>query len=253
MRRQVDPAGPIVVLSYAHAGAETVADVLSASPSLACTSGTGLIPACHAAVAAWRAIERADTGPSALAVKSVRMLATVMMASIQAGAGASRWCETSTAAPAAAATFLRIFPSATMICLHRQLAAVLAEGMAAHPWGLGGSPFWPYAGSHPGNNVATIASYWVAFTESLLEFEEGHSHCTMRIKYEDLTGQRDQTVKAIYEFLGVEDVEVPAPSVLREIPVARYDDATFAEQLQWLPEQLRRRVDSLHMKLGYAR
>ena len=50
-------SGPIVLLTYAHAGADVLARVLSASPSLACTFGTGLLPLCHAAVNCWRIAE----------------------------------------------------------------------------------------------------------------------------------------------------------------------------------------------------
>jgi Sulfotransferase family len=171
--------GPVVVLSYAFAGADLLTEALSASRSLACTSGTGLIPVCHAALAAWQQADDQAGPPSALAIKSVRALAGAMMTAIQARTGAARWCETALAQPAAADSFLQVFPSAAFVCVYRDLPGVLADGLAACPWGLGGSPFWRHSARYPGNSVAAIAAWWEAAARSLLDFEARHpSSCT---------------------------------------------------------------------------
>jgi hypothetical protein len=49
---EADANAPIVVLTYAHAGAELLTQLLSASPPVACTSATGLLPVCHEATSA---------------------------------------------------------------------------------------------------------------------------------------------------------------------------------------------------------
>jgi hypothetical protein len=133
-----DSRGPVVVLSYAGAGAELLTRILSVSRSLACTSGTGLLPLCHSAAMTWQRAERRENDLSPLAVKSVRSLASMIIAVIQAQTGASRWCETALAPSAAAGTFLRLFPSTAFLCLHRRLSSVLSESLLAYPWGLGG-------------------------------------------------------------------------------------------------------------------
>jgi hypothetical protein len=102
--------------------------------------------------------------------QTTRNAATVI-AVIQAVAGVSRWCETAVAPPGMARSFLRVFPAASVICLHRTLTGGLTERLRAYPWGLGNSPFWPYAGPHPGNNIAPIADYWMTSAEQLLAFE----------------------------------------------------------------------------------
>src|SRR5262245_42264869 len=157
--------GPVIVHSYAHGGDESLRRVLGASRSLACTDGTGLLPLCQSAISTWNSVENRGQAPSALALKSVRSMVNTMATVIQCGSGATRWCETSFAGRAAAETFLQVIPEATFLCLHRSLGAVIAEAISGYPWGLGSSPFWPYAAGHPGNNVATITAYWTAHTE----------------------------------------------------------------------------------------
>lgn len=247
--------GPIVMLAYPHAGAELLAEMLSASQSLEPTSGTGLIPLCHAALSSWQQAEGRNRPPSALAIKSVRSLATAMVGVIQARTGATRWCETVLAAPEVAGTFLQIFPGATFVCLHRSLRAVLAEGLRTYPLGLGGSPFWPYSGPHPGNSVATITAYWVARTESLLEFESRHTGSCLRVRYEDLATDRDERARELYAQLGLDarDLAVPRRRDDDQFPVEANTAGLWpGEWPTRIPPPLLPKLDDLHARLGYA-
>jgi hypothetical protein len=67
---------------------------------------------------------------------------------------------------------------------------VLAEGTGACPPGLGGSPFWPCSGGHPGSSAATIAACWAACTRSLLEFQAAHPDACLRVRCGDLAPTR---------------------------------------------------------------
>lgn len=109
-----------------------------------------------------------------------------MMAAIQVRTGAARWCETSLAQPAAADSFLQVFPSTAFVCVHRDLPGILADGLAAHPWGLGGSPFWPHAAQYPGNSVAAIAAWWATAARSLLDFQARHPASCTRAHHDDI-------------------------------------------------------------------
>lgn len=242
---------PIIVLTYAHSGAELLSDVLSASSTVACTNGTGLLPVCHLASDTWRIIENGGSAPSALAAKSIRSLVSTMAAVVQSRSGATRWCEIAHAGSAVAETFRRIFPEATFICLHRSLRAVFADGMRAYPWGLGGSPFWGHAAGHPGNNVATIAEYWVAHTQQLLVFEDRHPKCSLRVRHEDLIDHPERAKSAIYDFLGLEPSTVSTAPMLRSAPDKRVEEVEPAVQLALLPSDLRAKIKDLHVWLGY--
>ena len=254
--------GPVIVLTYAHSGHELLPGALSASRAVACTHGTGLLPLCHSAVSTWQNVENRGTAASPLALKSVRMLVNTMTAALQSAAGAARWCETAYTGRAAAETFLRVFPEATLLCLHRSLPAVLADGIRAYPWGLGSSPFWYHAADHPGNNVATIAEYWVAHTEQLLALEEAHPQSCLRVRHEDLASEPHRHVSEIFARLGLDPQDLvepgqPAPGRQPAGGTGRRQSARDAgpgtpPPLMQMPPQLLAKASDLHISLGYG-
>jgi hypothetical protein len=249
------PDGPIIVLSYPHSGAGKLSRLLSASGSLACTSGTGIVPLCHTAMVTWQQAEESGQPGSALAAKSVRALATQMITIILARTGASRWCETTFTNNAAATIFRQIFPAATFVCVHRSLRAVLAEGIRAYPWGLGASPFWPFAGPHPGNDASTITAFWAARTEDLLAFEASHSAACVRIRHEDLVADTGARAAELYTHLGLNSSDLTALSHLPP-DVGHHDgrdepDQQRALPVDHLPPKLLAKATELHRKLDY--
>jgi Sulfotransferase family len=194
--------------------------------------------------------------PSALAIKSVRALATTMITIIQARDGASRWCETAYSTPDVAQTFLQIFPATQFICLYRSMREVLSEAVRTYPWGLGSTPLWAYATGHPGNNAATIAAYWTARTQALLEFESGHPDCSLRVRYEDLAADPVRHAADIFATLGLDDSQLtvlPEPSAME--PSAVHDAAAGAGEptvpTDLIPPALMARAGELHARLGF--
>jgi hypothetical protein len=252
-------SSPVVLLSYPHGGAETVTRMLAGEPSLACTTATGIVPLCHLALQAWQQAE--GTGPpSGLAVKSVRALATQMITIIQAGYGATRWCETAYASPSAVASFRQIFPGTTFVCLHRGLSSVLGEAAGSYPWGLGGSPFWPYSGAHPGNNAATVAAFWAACTEQLLDIETQFPDACLRVRHEDLAGQGPLGLAARLGLDGTRDTAPAPPDPAGPPDLARPLDAANGSAgpgplpplpAGQLPAPLLAKVADLNTRLGY--
>jgi hypothetical protein len=246
-------ASPVIVLTYPHAGAELLAEGLAASRALAVTSATGILPLCHDAIAAWQEVDARVGPPSSLAIKSVRTLAATMIAAIQVRAGAPRWCETSYSSPAAAMAFLRVVPGTTFLCLHRDLDGVFAEALQTYPWGFGGTPFWPYAADHPGDNVATIVDYWVDRTQALLEFEKIHPESCVRVRYEDLAGDPKSAVTTTLKTIGVPTDDL---QIFRQ-PVAERDSVGQAGSDPQLPHdrippRLEDRIRELRAELGRA-
>lgn len=245
------PNAPAVILSYACSGASRLSRVLSASPALSCTEGTGMVPLCHSALATWQRVEDRPGGSSALAIKSVRALIGTMLAVTCSAAGATRWCETSTAPPAAADSFLRIFPAATFLCLHRGLAGVLADGSAAYPWGLGNSPFWPYSAAHPGNTAATIAAYWVANSRALLDFENRHRQSCLRVTHEQLATGLPEEAERIFNWLGLD----PRDLAVLEDPLGHAEEELAPSDrtpipVDQLPLPLLDSINEIHAELG---
>ena len=247
--------GPVIMLTYAHSGAMNLMQALSMSRSLACTAGTGLLPLCAAAAATWQRVENRGAPASPLALKSIRTLVGMMTAVIQAGAGAPRWCETAFVAPAAAETFLRIFPDTAFLCLHRSLPGVLAEAATAYPWGLGGSPFWPHSAGHPGNNAETIGSYWAACAGQLLDFEVDHPSSCLRVRYEDILADPHRRLDEIFAHIGVSTRDLKASGSLPGFPgLSGQADPGLEPPLptERMSPELLAKLSELHARLDYA-
>jgi hypothetical protein len=245
------PNSPIIVLSYAYAGAELVQNALAVGSSLGCTSGTGIIPQCAAAAEAWRRIEgQQGTTLSRLATAAIRGLVTAQIAAILASSGQPRWCELATAAPAAAETFLQVFPDAHFVCVHRSCLDVIRAGVQANPWGLQAQSFRPFLLAYPGNSVAALAAYWVTSTEQLLGFERANQHATDRVRYEDVTAQSGQALAAVRAGLGLGDIPLARRGWLTEpANTPAEPDATVPAEM--IPQPLRQRITQLHAELGY--
>jgi hypothetical protein len=199
-------SSPVVVLTYAQAGARWLDAVLSAYPTLACTSGTGLLAACDQAAAAWRNAEgrRPDLPLSRLAAASIRSLAAALLTAILAPTGRSRWCETTIVQPGAAATFLELFPGTRFVCLHRSCPDVIYSIIQNSPWGLSRADFADFIEAHPGSTVAALAAYWTAHARRLLSFEEVHQRECLRVRYEDLVSDPEETTSILRDFLGLD-------------------------------------------------
>jgi len=154
------PGAPVIVLTYAHAGAEHLRPLLAGHLDLACTSGTGLLPLCQQAATTWRHVEgQPGSALSELAAASIRALATSVITTVLAQTGKRRWCEFATAPPRSTETFLRLYPGTRIICLHRGCADVIRAALHASPWGLSGTSFAPFTAAYPGSTVAALAAY----------------------------------------------------------------------------------------------
>jgi hypothetical protein len=248
-------AAPVVVLGYPQGGAGTLQRLLSSYETLACTTGTGVLPLCEAAAAAWRHVENGDGPLSSLAVASIRAMTTGLITAALAGTGKMRWCETAFAPPRCAEIFLRAHPSTRFICLHRSCLDVVQAAVRANPWGLAGSPFEPFAISYPGNAVAAIAACWAASTEPLLEFEQAHPDTCLRVRYEDLTGQPDRARAEIASFLSLEEddpaTRYPMAADPHSAPAEDHADGEAQIPLGRIPQPVTTLVSQLMDRLGY--
>jgi hypothetical protein len=250
--------GPVIVLSYAYAGAGRVQSALAAGSGLACTSGTGIIPQCAAAAETWRRIE-GQQGPaplSRLAAAAIRGLVTAQITAILASSGQPRWCELATASPDAADAFLQVFPHARFVCVQRSCLDMVRAGVRASPWGLHDQGFTPFLLAYPGNSVAALAGYWVSSAEQLLAFERANPHATYRVRYEDATAQPALALAAVRAALGLGDRDgadgLPVqPGWLADPADSRLAEPGAKMPAGLIPEPLLRRIGPLHAELGY--
>jgi hypothetical protein len=194
---------PVIILTYAHSGAERLRSLLARHQDLACTAGTGILPLCEQAVATWRAADGNARGDlSTLAATSTRTMATTIITSLLARTGKRRWCETATTMPATAEAFLQLFPGTRILCLHRAYPDVIRATLDASPWGLAGAAFAPFTTAYPASTIAALTAYWAARTSALLAFEQSHPQACRRVRYEDLAAGPQP---GLFDFLGLDD------------------------------------------------
>jgi hypothetical protein len=197
----VVPAGPVIVLTYPHAGGERLSALLARYPDLACTAGTGILPLCDAAAAAWASVDDRPGGPpSRLAETSTRALVASMITALLVRQGKRRWCEVATAVPDAAVAFVRLFPGARIVCLHRACPDVVRAAVQASPWGLAGVEYAPYTSAYPASTAAALTACWAARTAGLLAFEQAHPGICQRLRYEDVAAG---SLSGLSGFLGL--------------------------------------------------
>lgn len=247
---------PVIVLTYGQAGARRLQAFLDGQPELACTTATGLLAACDQAAAAWRQAERRPAGQlSALAITSLRTLASAIITTITAAAGRPRWCETSAAERSAAETFLRVFPATRFLCLHRAFPDVAFAVLSANPWGVSGPGFAAYTAAHPASTLAALAAWWAGHTAQILAFEQDHPDACRRIRYEDLAENPGVAEHGIREFLGLKAGIAAVPA----LPGAAADGPSGADApgcgagipAAQIPPPLLHQVNNLHARLGY--
>jgi len=244
-------SGPVIVLTYAHSGFGLLRSLLARHPDLACTSGTGVLPLCEQAAAAWRTADGQAAGPPPpLAAASIRNLVGTIITAVLCAEGKRRWCEISTAEPAAAKTFLQLFPATRVLCLHRSCPDVVYAAVHASPWGPAGPAIAPFVSAHPASAAAALTAYWTARAGRLLAFERAHPGACHRVRYEDLSGGSGSGLDA---FLGLDDpvpVEPGRADASAATPTDAHDPPAGFPVGQ-IPPGLLEQANSLMVELGY--
>jgi protein-tyrosine sulfotransferase len=202
---------PVVVLTYAYSGVAQLRKLLDGHPGLACLSGVGLAQMCEQILNSWEHLEtpaaRLAKGiPSRLAVNTTRSMINTMVGVDLVRAGKTRWCDTTPGAASAVESFLRCYPEATFVSLHRHCASLISAALRASPWGLNNPGFAPFVTTHPANSVAALAAFWIVHTQAILTEEAAHPDRCFRMRYEDLTARPAETAREVYSFLGLDDI-----------------------------------------------
>lgn len=245
---------PVVVLTHASAGGQLLHILLETHRELACTAGTGILAACHQAAAAWGEADDRPQGPlSSLAALSIRQLASQMITVIMARTGGSRWCETAAAEPSAAGTFLRLFPAAKFVCLHRACPDVVTTLLQASPWGVSGPVFAPYVSAYPNSTAAALSAWWAGRAGPLLQFESEHPQACLRMRFEDLVQNPEGAMQRLRLFTGLaaETTQLPRLPDDRAQAGDAVAPATPQFPVGQLPDRLVTSINDIHRTLGY--
>lgn len=113
----------------------------------------------------------------------------------------------------------QVFPDARYVLAFRHVMDTIASGIEASPWGFHAYGYAPYVQASPGNSVAALARYWLDHVDAALAWEEQHPEACIRVRYEDLVANPEQTMLNVQAFLGVHhEPEVLQQAFEREPP-----------------------------------
>jgi hypothetical protein len=208
-------ADPVFVLCNGRSGSTLLRFLLDAHPELACPPETNLPALCGQLATVWSLIEgaplsanRGDEPPEIpdTAISGIRETVDRMLSSYLKRRGKRRYCDKSLGTARFAELLMRVYPKAQFICLYRHPMDVIASGLEACPWGLSGYGFDPYIASTPGNEVLALARFWADNAATTLAAEERFPDQSLRVRYEDLVADPEETAEEIFRFIGVSPV-----------------------------------------------
>ena len=137
-----------------------------------------------------------------LVTAEVRRVVEDLMGRYAEAKGKRMWCDKTTANLEHFKILSRVFPDARCVCLYRNCMDVVYSSIECSR--LGFMPeLVPYVRESPDNLVAAMAQSWVEKTEKLLTFERENRARCFRVKYETLVLEPSETLRPLFEFLGV--------------------------------------------------
>jgi len=241
--RETTCESPVFVLTSSRSGSTLLRFILDSHPELACPPETTVASACASLLRSWAVLEDAGSEgrplnevgqvpPAGIAV--VQSAIDGLFSSYLARRGKQRWCDKSLDSFMFAGLLAQAYPQAKFICLYRHCMDVIASGIEACPWGLHRFGFDPFVAQYSGNSVAAVGAYWNSCAQSILSFEQEHAGSCHRIRYEDLVTEPEQTVSAMFDFLGV----APAPGITRDCFSMPHESNGPGDEKIWFTDEV---------------
>jgi len=232
------------VLTSSRSGSTLLRFILDSHPELACPPETTVASTCASLLRSWAILEEAgsegrpltedDDQVPAAGIAVVQSAIDGLFSAYLRRRGKRRWCDKSLDSHMYADLLAQAYPKAKFICLYRHGMDVIASGTEACPWGLHRFGFDPFVTQYPGNNVAAIGAYWTSCAQEILKFEEGRPASCHRIRYEDLVTAPEETVSAMFGFLGV----APVPGITRECFKVPHESNGPGDEKIWFTDQV---------------
>jgi sulfotransferase family protein len=234
---------PVFVLTSSRSGSTLLRFILDSHPELACPPETTVASACASLLRSWAVLEQAgsegrplsqagEVPPAGIAV--VQSAIDGLFSSYLARRGKQRWCDKSLDSHMFADLLAQAYPQAKFVCLYRHCMDVIASGIEACPWGLHRFGFDPFVAQYSGNSVAAVGAYWNSCAQAILTFEEEHPESCHRIRYEDLVTAPEQTVSAMFDFLGA----APAPGITRDCFSMPHESNGPGDEKIWFTDEV---------------
>ena len=268
-----DGSRPIFVLCYARSGSTLLRYILDTHPKIVCPPELHLLLAAkqltwvfeHTANAPGANKQTSDA--KSYAIERVREVVSSIMNEHATRAGKPVWAEKSVSSIDHINLLEQLYPRARLICVHRQAPDVMASCAQAAQRRQGIFGFEPFVAATTSNPVDGLADYWIDKTRRLLDTEENSDDNCLRIRYEDLVGDPQCVLEALFGFLdlptpaGMLDsifstphVVGPGDSKILTTTGIHADSIGHGKRLAMntLSADRRGHIDALHARLGYA-
>ena len=211
------------IISTARSGSTLLRYILDSHPAISCPSELYLGQLCQDLYFTLGYIKGQEAGldrtkKELIVLDEIRRIVFELMDSYARAKNAQMWCEKTPNNVDHLRVLARVFPEAKYICLHRNCMDVVYSLIEANSYG-----WYPdlihYVHRNPANIISVMIESWIDKTNQMLKFELANPANCFRLKYESLVLDPPNTLKPLFEFLGLEW----DPSVLSEVFSIHHD------------------------------
>lgn len=194
---------PIFILCTARSGSTLLRYILDAHPDIFCPGETNfaqILASSSTLCSVFRSIDPTMDGLMASIGYDI-VERTFERAARAFGKG--RWCDKSLGSSDVAEGLLSVFPAAQFVCLYRDPLDVIQSLAEVSSWGFVNFGVGPYMAARSTNVTLGLAEYWMDKASNIYQFENEHPDACFRLRYEDLVGNVEESVRALLSFLRV--------------------------------------------------
>jgi protein-tyrosine sulfotransferase len=263
---------PIFILSSPRSGSTLLRYILDTHPAIYAPPELSLGPLARALDIALAGLNGKIPSAPPLGVDDPEILALVadavsrLMDEHARRRGKSVWCEKSPQNMGEVALLTSLYPEARYICLYRNHLDTIESCLDSSRYVVL-PPLVEYFARNPRLPLRATAEHWIDVTTKLVELERSGRHPTHRLRYEDLVRQPQETLAALFSFLGL----AWDPSLVDAVYRTRHDHgrgdvrARLDNRIRTdsigrgraLPSELvadeqRARIEELNSELGYV-
>lgn len=200
------PSQPIFILSYGRAGSTLLRYIVDTHPKIVCPAEINLGGLCdslyHTIYYTIGQLSKTSSGTEreqASLVKTRKIVMSLMGEYTQAK-GKIIWCERSPLTIDYLSIIDKLFPDAKYICLYRNCLDFANSFLTLNRFECG-SVIAPYIHRNPTSILSAVVEYWLEKSKLIMAFEMEHPRQCIRVKYEDLVTNPNETLDAMFTFL----------------------------------------------------
>lgn len=199
---------PIFILSLPRSGSTLLRNLVDTHSKICSPGEMNLADLCYRLrFSVTRTLGRiqGDAGREEIAAsvaKQCRAIVSGIMEAYARAKGKKIWCEKTAGYLQHLEHVEILFPEARFICLYRNCLDTVQSQLEVCKHGFM-EDLAPYAAGNPMNLVAAMIDSWVDKTEVMRELQQRRPEQVFAVKYEEMVTSPAQTLKPMFEFLGV--------------------------------------------------